>query len=287
MSFGALPRRSNQRVSSLPRVCLTFATRLTHSHTQPNHSRELIQMKIGIIGAGNIGSTLARKLAACGHDVKLANSKDPKSIQALADELGARAVAKEGAVADVDVVILSIPFAKYPDLRDTLSKACESTVVIDTSNYYPVRDGAIKEIDDGKAESVWISEQIGRPVVKAWNAVLAATLVEQGKPAGSSSRIALPVAGDNVIAVAIAQRLVEDTGFDALATGGLEGSWRQQPGTPAYCTELTLPELTSAVNAADKARMAQNRNALFDRFTASWGQLTREQMVASNRAMTA
>lgn len=244
-------------------------------------------MKIGIIGAGNIGSTLARKLAACGHDVKLANSKDPQSIQALADELGARAVTKEGAVADVDVVILSIPFAKYPDLRDTLSKACESTVVIDTSNYYPVRDGAIKEIDDGKAESVWISEQIGRPVVKAWNAVLAATLVEQGKPAGSSSRIALPVAGDNVIAVAIAQRLVEDTGFDALATGGLEGSWRQQPGTPAYCTELTLPELTSAVNAADKARMTQNRNALFDRFTASWGQLTREQMVASNRAMTA
>lgn len=244
-------------------------------------------MKIGIIGAGNIGSTLARKLAACGHDVKLANSKDPQSIQALADELGARAVTKEGAVADVDVVILSIPFAKYPDLRDTLSKACESTVVIDTSNYYPVRDGAIKEIDDGKAESVWISEQIGRPVVKAWNAVLAATLVEQGQPAGSSSRLALPVAGDNVIAVAIAQRLVEDTGFDALATGGLEGSWRQQPGTPAYCTELTLPELTSAVNAADKARMTQNRNALFDRFTASWGQLTREQMVASNRAMTA
>lgn len=244
-------------------------------------------MKIGIIGAGNIGSTLARKLAACGHDVKLANSKDPQSIQALADELGARAVTKEGAVADVDVVILSIPFAKYPDLRDTLSKACESTVVIDTSNYYPVRDGAIKEIDDGKAESVWISEQIGRPVVKAWNAVLAATLIEQGQPAGSSSRLALPVAGDNVIAVAIAQRLVEDTGFDALATGGLEGSWRQQPGTPAYCTELTLPELTSAVNAADKARMTQNRNALFDRFTASWGQLTREQMVASNRAMTA
>ncbi|MEE4675311.1 NAD(P)-binding domain-containing protein [Pseudomonas alliivorans] len=244
-------------------------------------------MKIGIIGAGNIGSTLARKLAACGHDVKLANSKDPQSIQALADELGARAVTKEGAVADVDVVILSIPFAKYPDLRDTLSKACESTVVIDTSNYYPVRDGAIKEIDDGKAESVWISEQIGRPVVKAWNAVLAATLVEQAKPAGSSSRLALPVAGDNVIAVAIAQRLIEDTGFDALATGGLEGSWRQQPGTPAYCTELTLPELTSAVNAADKARMTQNRNALFDRFTASWGQLTREQMVASNRAMTA
>ncbi|WKW30782.1 NADPH-dependent F420 reductase [Pseudomonas viridiflava] len=287
MSFGALPRKSNQRVSSQPKGCWTFVTRSMHLHTQPNDSKEFIQMKVGIIGAGNIGSTLARKLAACGHDVKLANSKDPQSIQALANELGARAVTKEEAVADVDVIILSIPFAKYPDLRDTLSKASDSTVVIDTSNYYPVRDGAIREVDDGKAESVWISEQIGRSVVKAWNAVLSATLIEQGQPAGSSSRIALPVAGDDVNAVAIAQRLVEDTGFDALATGDLENSWRQQPGTPAYCTELTLPELELALDAADKARVAQNRDALFTRFTASWGQLTREQMVASNRAMTA
>ncbi|MBD8804880.1 NADPH-dependent F420 reductase [Pseudomonas syringae] len=287
MSSGALPRRSNQRVSSQPKGCWTFVTRSMHSLTQPNDSKEFIQMKVGIIGAGNIGSTLARKLAACGHDVKLANSKDPQSIQALANELGARAVTKDEAVADVDVIILSIPFAKYPDLRDTLSKASESVVVIDTSNYYPVRDGAIKEVDDGKAESVWISEQIGRPVVKAWNAVLSATLIEQGQPAGSSSRIALPVAGDDVNAVAIAQRLVEDTGFDALATGDLENSWRQQPGTPAYCTELTLPELELALDAADKARVPQNRDALFTRFTTSGGQLTREQMVASNRAMTA
>ncbi|MBI6701616.1 NADPH-dependent F420 reductase [Pseudomonas viridiflava] len=287
MSSGALPRRSNQRVSSQPKGCWTFVTRSMHSLTQPNDSKEFIQMKVGIIGAGNIGSTLARKLAACGHDVKLANSKDPQSIQALANELGARAVTKDEAVADVDVIILSIPFAKYPDLRDTLSKASESVVVIDTSNYYPVRDGAIKEVDDGKAESVWISEQIGRPVVKAWNAVLSATLIEQGQPAGSSSRIALPVAGDDVNAVAIAQRLVEDTGFDALATGDLENSWRQQPGTPAYCTELTLPELELALDAADKARVPQNRDALFTRFTTSDGQLTREQMVASNRAMTA
>ncbi|MBD8571748.1 NADPH-dependent F420 reductase [Pseudomonas syringae] len=287
MSSGALPRRSNQRVSSQPKGCWTFVTRSMHSLTQPNDSKEFIQMKVGIIGAGNIGSTLARKLAACGHDVKLANSKDPQSIQALANELGVRAVTKDEAVADVDVIILSIPFAKYPDLRDTLSKASESVVVIDTSNYYPVRDGAIKEVDDGKAESVWISEQIGRPVVKAWNAVLSATLIEQGQPAGSSSRIALPVAGDDVNAVAIAQRLVEDTGFDALATGDLENSWRQQPGTPAYCTELTLPELELALDAADKARVPQNRDALFTRFTTSGGQLTREQMVASNRAMTA
>jgi len=244
-------------------------------------------MKIGIIGAGNIGATLARKLAACGHDVKLANSKGPKSLQNLAHEIGVRAATKEDAVSDVDAVILSIPFAKYPDLRQTIGNAAEQTVVIDTSNYYPGRDGAIKEVDDGKPESIWVSEQIGRPVIKAWNAVLAATLADNGQPAGSSTRIALPVAGDDPKAVTIAKNLVEDTGFAALAAGRLEDSWRQQPGTPAYCTELTLPELKLALDAADKVRAPLNRDALMDKFMAPGSQFNHEQIVATNRSMTA
>ncbi|ROM98099.1 NADPH-dependent F420 reductase [Pseudomonas fluorescens] len=244
-------------------------------------------MKIGIIGAGNIGATLARKLAACGHEVKLANSKAPRSLQNLANEIGVQAVTKEEAVSEVDVVILSIPFAKYPDLKQTLSHVPEQVVLIDTSNYYPGRDGAIKEVDDGKPESVWVSEQIGRPVVKAWNALLAATLADKGQPAGSSTRIALPVAGDDANAEAIAQDLVEDTGFTALAAGSLEGSWRQQPGTPAYCTELTLPALKSALCAADKTKAPQNRDALLAKFMAPGSQFTHEQIVATNRAMTA
>lgn len=243
-------------------------------------------MKIGIIGAGNIGATLARKLAACGHEVKLANSKDPKSIQNLANEIGVNAVTKEDAVSGVDVVILSIPFAKYPDLKQTLSSVPEKTIVIDTSNYYPGRDGAIKEVDDGKPESIWVSEQIGRPVIKAWNAVLAATLADKGQLARSSERIALPVAGDDINAEAIAQDLVEDTGFIALAAGSLEDSWRQQPGTPAYCTELTLPELKLALDAADKARAPQNRDALIAKFMTPGSQFTHEQIVATNRTMT-
>lgn len=244
-------------------------------------------MKIGIIGAGNIGATLARKLAACGHEVKLANSKAPRSLQNLANEIGVQAVTKEETVSEVDVVILSIPFAKYPDLKQTLSHVPEKVVVIDTSNYYPGRDGAIKEVDDGKPESVWVSEQIGRPVVKAWNALLAATLADKGQPAGSSTRIALPVAGDDANAEAIAQDLVEDTGFTALAAGSLEGSWRQQPGTPAYCTELTLPALKSALCAADKTKAPQNRDALLAKFMAPGSQFTHEQIVTTNRAMTA
>ncbi|WP_339544211.1 NADPH-dependent F420 reductase [Pseudomonas sp. RA_35y_Pfl2_P32] len=248
---------------------------------------DVIEMKIGIIGAGNIGATLARKLAACGHEVKLANSKSPHTLQNLANEIGVSAVTKEDAVSNVDAVILSIPFAKYPDLRQTLSNVPEKVVVIDTSNYYPGRDGAIKEVDDGKPESVWVSEQIGRPVVKAWNAVLAATLAEHGQPADSSSRIALPVAGGDINAEAIVQDLVEDTGFTALAAGSLEDSWRQQPGTPAYCTELKLPELKSALCAADKLRAPQNRDALMTKFMTPAGNFTHEEIVTMNRELTA
>jgi hypothetical protein len=121
--------------------------------------------------------------------------------------------------------------------------------VIDTSNYYPFRDGAIAEVDGGKPESVWVSEQIGRPVVKAWNAVLAATLAERGQPNGASGDIAIPVAGDDPNAKATAMELVGATGFDALDTGSLSDSWRQQPSTPAYCTELTTNELKSALRS--------------------------------------
>ncbi|MBD8495816.1 NAD(P)-binding domain-containing protein [Pseudomonas syringae] len=247
---------------------------------------EVSQMKIGIIGAGNIGATLARLFAARGHDIKLANSKGPHTLESLANEIGVRAVTREEAVREVDVVILSIPFAKYPDLRPILKDVPQSVVVIDTSNYYPARDGAIKEVDDGKPESLWVSEQIGRPVIKAWNAVLASTLANNGQPVGSDLRIALPVAGDDTKAEAIAQDLVEETGFTALAAGRLEDSWRQQPGTPAYCTELTMPELKVALQAADKKRARENLDAFMTRYMAAGGQLTHEQMVAINRELT-
>lgn len=243
-------------------------------------------MKIGIIGAGNIGATLAKKLAASGHEIKLANSKGPDSIRDLARSVGASAVSKEEAVVGVDAVVVSIPLAKYPDLASLFGQVPADVVVIDTSNYYPFRDGEIGEIDGGKPESVWISEQIGRPVVKAWNALLAATLANKGQPAGTPSRLAVPVAGDDAKAKAIALSLVEATGYDALDSGSLIDSWRQQPGTPAYCTELSVDELKLALNAADKARAAQNRDALMTFFMSAEAPLTHEQVVAKNRAMT-
>jgi 8-hydroxy-5-deazaflavin:NADPH oxidoreductase len=243
-------------------------------------------MKIGIIGAGNIGAILARKLAASGHEVKLANSKGPDTIRDLARHIGAAAVLKEEAVQGVAVIILAIPFARYRDLADLFSGVPAGVAVIDTSNYYPFRDGAIVEVDSGMPESVWVSKQIGRPVVKAWNAVLAMTLAERGQPNGASGRIPIPVAGDDP-AKATTMKLVEATGFHALDCGSLRDSWCQQPGTPAYCTELTANELQSALLSADRSRAPGNRDALLREFMAAGGKLTHDEIVARNRAVTA
>jgi 8-hydroxy-5-deazaflavin:NADPH oxidoreductase len=244
-------------------------------------------LKIGIIGAGNIGSTLARKLVTSGHAVKLANSKGPETIAKLAHDIGATAVRAEDVVKDVEVLILSIPFAAYPTLADLVKEVAAGVLVIDTSNYYPFRDGAILDVDAGMPESVWVSEQIKRPVIKAWNAALAATLADRGRPAGEAGRIALPVAGDDAGAKATAMRLVEETGFDALDAGSLATSWRQQPGTPAYCTELGTAELTAALQAADQSRAADNRDRLIKQFSETGKMPDHDEAIALNRKVTA
>jgi predicted dinucleotide-binding enzyme len=213
-------------------------------------------MKIGIIGAGNIGATIARKLAASGHDVKLANSRGPETIHDLARDLGAVAGGKEQAVKDVEVVVLSIPFAKYPDLASLLSNIPAEVVVLDTSNYYPFRDGAISEDDNGKPESVWVSEQIGRPVIKAWNAVLSHTLSDRGKPEGTLGRIAIPIAGDEANAKVTAMQLVGTTGFDALDAGTLAESWRQQPGGLLHRTHEILTGVGGQTARSEEPRSA-------------------------------
>lgn len=237
-------------------------------------------MKIGIIGAGNIGATLARKLAASGHDIKLANSKGPEAIRDLADESGATAVTKEVAVRDVAAVILSIPFANYAELAGLFTGVPAGVVVIDTSNYYPFRDGAIAAVDRGEPESVWVSKQIGRPLVKAWNAVLAETLASKGLTNGSPDRIAVPVAGDGAESKVVAMALVE---VDA---GHLANSWRQQPGTPAYCTELTPHVLEAALVSAVRSKAPLNRDRLMKQFMESDHELSHAEIVALNRAGT-
>ena len=244
-------------------------------------------MKIGIIGAGNIGSTLARKLAKAGYSVLIANSRGPETLKNLADETGAKAVSARDATQGVNVVILSIPFAKLPLLREFIAILPDDVVVADTSNYFPVRDGQIPAIDGGQVESLWVSEQIGHPVIKAWNNVLAVVLAGKGLAPGAKGRIALSVAGDDLAAQKAVMSLVEDTGFDAVDGGSLAESWRQQPITRAYCSELTADALRAALAAADRARAPQLREEMVTEFMALGDKITTEDIVRLHRAASA
>ncbi|WP_282680389.1 NADPH-dependent F420 reductase [Methylorubrum extorquens] len=217
-------------------------------------------MKIGIIGAGHIGKSLVTKLSAAGHDVKVANSRGPETIGPDILSTGARAVTAHDAVADVDVVILSIPPTGIQRIAGLIKAIPNKTVVIDTSNYYPMRDGTIDAIEAGQVESLWVTEQLGRPIVKAWNAIGSGSLAEKGAPSGTPGRIAIPVAADREEDRRVGMRLVEDTGFDAFDAGSLTESWRQQPGAPGYCTDLTLEEMPGALAAAERARLPKRRD---------------------------
>src|SRR3954454_15419259 len=153
-------------------------------------------MKIGILGVGHIGKSLALKLSAAGHDVKVANSRGPETIGADVLASGARAVSAAEAVEGVDVVILSIPLNRLSAVAPLVANLPAETVVIDTSNYYPHRDDRIDAIEAGQVESLWVAEQLGRPVVKAWNSIVSDSFARKGTAPGSPGRIALSVAAD-------------------------------------------------------------------------------------------
>jgi predicted dinucleotide-binding enzyme len=244
-------------------------------------------MKIGIIGTGHIGKTLIRKLTKAGHSIQMANSRGPESLKELAEETGAKALTAKEAIQGVDVIILSIPLNKLPDMKELLAGLPDEVIVADTSNYYPLRDGNIEALDNGQAESQWVSKQIGKPINKAWNNVLAETLAENGLPAGAEGRIALSVAGDDPEAKKIVMSLVEETGFDAIDGGSLAESWRQQPGTPGYCADQTTDELKSALAAADRLRAPQVRDKIMEEVLALGDKLTKEDLLRLNRSLSA
>ena len=208
-------------------------------------------MKIGIIGAGQIGAALIRQYSKAGHDVKMTNASGVNKLKALEDETGAKPVSLTEVVINVDVLVISIPLLEIPKLSKSINQIISAnTVIIDTTNYYPIRDGQIDEIEKGMPESIWVSHQLSHPVVKVYNSVLSGSLVQAGLPIGSASRIALPISGDNQQAKSLVATLVNDSGFDALDIGNLQASWRQQPGSPVYCTDLNLSQLKSNFQAA-------------------------------------
>jgi 8-hydroxy-5-deazaflavin:NADPH oxidoreductase len=219
-------------------------------------------MKIGIIGAGNIGGNLTRRLTALGHEVAVANSRGPHTLTGLAEETGATPVPVGEAARGAGIVVVAVPVKAVADLPDgLLDGAAPDVAVIDTGNYYPrQRDGRIAEIEDeGITESRWTERRIGHPVIKAFNGTYAQDLLDLPRPAGAPDRVALPVAGDDPAAKAKVRALIGELGFDTVDSGGLDDSWRQQPGTPVYGLRADAERVRKALADAPRDRQADFR----------------------------
>jgi predicted dinucleotide-binding enzyme len=218
-------------------------------------------MNIGIIGAGNIGSTLTRRLTSLEHQVFVANSRGPETLKDLAAETGAKPVSVTEAARSGEVVVVTIPMKNVAQLPANLfAEATPELAIVDTCNYYPQqRDGRIDAIESGMPESCWVEQQIGHPVIKAFNNIYAEHLMNLGKPSGAAGRIALPVAGDDGAAKSVVMRLVDELGFDAVDAGGIEESWRQQPGTPVYTKDFDAESVRRALSQATRDRKPEWR----------------------------
>lgn len=217
-------------------------------------------MRVGIIGAGEIGGTLTRRFAALGHEVSVANSRGPETLADLARETGAKAVTPHDAANAGDLVIVTIPEGKITNLpKDLFAGVPDDVVVVDTGNYYPQRDGRIGNIEDGMVESRWVETHLCRHVVKAFNNINFKHLLELGRPKGTPGRIALPVAGDDQRAKQVVMRLVDELGFDPVDSGGLDDSWRQQPGTPVYDADYDAAGVRRALTEASPERLPEWR----------------------------
>jgi 8-hydroxy-5-deazaflavin:NADPH oxidoreductase len=219
------------------------------------------KMKIGIIGAGNIGATLTRHFTHLGHDVVVANSRGPATLADLAKETGAKPVPVSEVPRGRDLVVVTIPEGKIPDLPHGLFKNVPlNLIVIDTGNYYPRhRDGKIEGIENGLLESRWVEQQLGHPAIKVFNNIYAEHLAKRGSPPGTPGRIALPVSGDDAIAKEAVMKLVNDIGFDPVDAGGLDESWRQQPGTPVYTADFDAAGVRRALAQATPQRKPEWR----------------------------
>jgi len=207
-------------------------------------------VRIGIIGAGHVGGTLARHFAAGDHEIAIANSRDPATLRPLLDQVvgDVRGVTAAQAADFGQVVVVSVPFGRHAELP---TEGFAGKPVIDTTNYFPDRDGHFPQLEaDRTTSSEMIQSHLpGARVVKAFNTMYYKTLASEGKPGRpDSERLALFIAGDDTEAKRVVTKLIEDIGFAAVDTGGLrEGGRRQEPGSPIYNTPMTAPDARSAV----------------------------------------
>ena len=218
--------------------------------------------KIGFIGAGQIGSQVARLAVAAGHDVVVSNSRGPETLSALVAELGpsARPATAADAGRAGDIVVVSVPLKNY---RTVPVEPLAGKIVIDTNNYYPARDGHIPELDN---ESTTTAELLqahlpASKVVKAFNHIYAAQLTTDGRPAGTPNRRALVIAGDDADAKAAVTRLLDQFGFDTVDAGPLKEGWRIQRDTPGYGPRRTAEELRRDLAAASVTRTCSRPGA--------------------------
>ena len=212
---------------------------------------------IGIIGAGNIGGTLARRLVELGHRVTISNSRGPETLEELVAELGpdAKAGTPEEAAEFGEFVIVTVPFRAY---RDIPVEPLAGKIVIDTNNYYWERDGHVGELDSGEATvSGLLQQHLSKSkVAKGFNHIGAPSILTDGKPAGSPNRRALATASDFEEASALVTDLYDDLGFDTLNLGPLSESWRVERDRPAYVVAQTRSELEANVARAPRTLAA-------------------------------
>ena len=202
-------------------------------------------MKIGIIGAGHIGGTLAKLFDDAGHEVAVSNSRGPETLAGLVEGLGggAQALTAAEAARFGDVLVVSVPLGRY---RELPTEGVAGKVVIDTNNYYPGRDGHFEELDTDRITSSELLQAhlSGARVIKAFNAILWTRLRDDGRPAGDEERLGIPISGDDEQAKQTVAELIDQIGFDPVDAGTLaEGGRKHQPGTPAYTNGLPTEDL--------------------------------------------
>lgn len=209
--------------------------------------------RFGIIGAGNIGSTLARGLVDRGYDVVISNSRGPETLAPLVAELGEKAQAgtAEEAAAAGDVVIVTVPLKAY---RDVPVQPLAGKIVLDTNNYYWERDGRIAALEEKTTTtSELLQEHLpDSRVVKAFNHIMSGQILTDGAPAGTPDRRALATAGDDAEAVAFVAALYDEFGFDTVSVGPLSESWRVERDQPAYVVRQTRAELEANLGRATR-----------------------------------
>lgn len=208
---------------------------------------------IGLIGAGNIGSQVARAVIEAGYDVVISNSRGPETLADLVAELGprARAATAQEAARGGDLVVVSVPLKA---VQQVPVEPLAGKTVIDTNNYYPQRDGQVAELD---AQELTSSELLQRHlptshVVKGFNHIYARQITTDATPSGTSGRRALVIAGDDAVAKAQVTELVDEIGFDAVDLGPLSESWRIQPDTPGYGPQLDAEKMAAALASATR-----------------------------------